>query len=70
MVLPDTNLRMNENKRVKKISKLEVSGRQPAGRPSKSWKDGVTADIKRLHLNSSLILISIFGLQNDTLKAK
>lgn len=38
---------------VKKITTLEVTGRRPAGRPSKSWQEGVTADLKQLHLQPS-----------------
>ena len=38
---------------VKGITRLEVPGRRPAGRPSKSWQEGVTADIKKLRLTPS-----------------
>ena len=38
---------------VKGITRLEVPGRRPAGRPSKSWQEGITADIKKLRLTAS-----------------
>ena len=45
--------RKDDSEWVKKITQLEVPGRRPAGRPSKSWQEGVTADLKRLHLQPS-----------------
>ena len=38
--------RKEEEDWVKKITQLDMPGRRPAGRPRKSWQEGVTADIR------------------------
>ena len=44
--------RMKEENWVKKTASMEVEGRRPAGRPKKTWRETVNADIKQLGIDT------------------
>ena len=43
--------RMEEENWVKRTTRMEVEGRRPAGRPKKTWRETVNADIKQLGID-------------------
>ena len=47
-------MRREETHIVRRAMNFEVEGRRPAGRPKKTWKQGVEEDMRRLNINEEM----------------
>ncbi|GFO26010.1 hypothetical protein PoB_005251500 [Plakobranchus ocellatus] len=45
-------MRREPENHLKQMLNLEVPGRRPRGRPKGRWRDGITRDMKQLHIEA------------------
>ena len=47
-------VRREEDHIVRQAMNFEVGGRRPAGRPKKTWRQGVEEDMRKLNINEEM----------------